>query len=195
MNTCNSKEGIESFLTDLDGLTRLYQARRAAYANNGFVQDLREFIVLGKWHLDSCGNLWRTEITLGGSKEGMDLSDQLPKVILKDDLWKILPQARLKSHGVWIPRFHVRCPECTKGWTTETAHEAHSIQQLVKNNTTTPFTMSSSKLNLVRVAGTASGVVTFSHPKKTMIKKRFIQIVLDVTNRMEESGKRRFRDG
>jgi hypothetical protein len=118
-------EGIEGYLTDLAGLRRLIADRhKAAYGRR---ERLHDFVILGRWRADSCGNFGKCEIRV--DFEPTKAVAKLPQVVTVDALFELSVQdlggeIRLSS-GVdsEVPAPHLRCPECNKGWTLADAHD------------------------------------------------------------------------
>ena len=110
--------GIEKCLDDgLAGLNWLIAARaEAGYKRR---ERLAEFVILGKWSADSCGNFGRCKLSI----DGVPLAATLPAVTTWEALhvFKNLRMETTMDSGV--PPVHVRCPKCAKGWTLETAHD------------------------------------------------------------------------
>jgi hypothetical protein len=126
MDSYDSKEGIEAHLTDLDGLHRLRQARReAGYDRN---EHMHEWIVLGRFYLDTCGNFMPTifEHDDGECYLKLDwLAESLPRVISQKDLLAVLTKLSMTSTmSSFPPETHHRCRECERGWTLATCHDA-----------------------------------------------------------------------
>lgn len=114
-------QGITEYLTDLDGLNRLIRDRQAAGYQRK--ERLHDFVVMGRWHTDSCGNFGRCKFEL--NYKPTDIPAALPKVVESKALYAMLDglsiSTAMESSGV--PPTHVLCPECGVGWTLETAHD------------------------------------------------------------------------
>jgi hypothetical protein len=120
-------EGIKSYLTDLNGLERLRSDRHKAWYERK--ERLHEFIIMGQWHADSCGNFGKCSFELNYTKTPKDWTfpqDGLP-VIRRESLWSVLGDETWSiSTGMRaeLPPSHILCPECGKGWTLGNAHDA-----------------------------------------------------------------------
>lgn len=120
-------EGIMDYLTDLAGLERLRSDRhKAGYERR---EKLHDFIVMGHWVTDSCGNFGKCKFELNYKKTPKDWTfpaDGMP-VIRRESLWSVLGDEKWSiSTGMSseLPPSHVLCQECGKGWTLGNAHDA-----------------------------------------------------------------------
>jgi hypothetical protein len=120
-------EGIKTYLTDLDGLERLRSDRnKAGYDRH---ERLHEFVVLGHWLADTCGNFGKCSFELNDRKTPADWTfpqDGLP-VARKESLWSVLGDEKWSissSISSEVPPSCLVCPECGKGWTLGNAHDA-----------------------------------------------------------------------
>lgn len=136
MNTSaryNTVEGITEQLGDLNGLHRVIRERREAGYDRK--ERLREFVVLGRWMFDTCGNCGLIDLRDGSEKN--------EPVAPGDLVWfkgkKVLPLTELQ--GVFLPEseccpgFRIswhpeqpvkssdECSLCEKGWKLETCHD------------------------------------------------------------------------
>ncbi len=119
---CRGANNIGGYLADLSGLHQLIADRRKACDDPN--EHLCEFIVLGRWVADSCGNFGRCEIGSYSSKDVSWIPEDLPPVILVDELLKLLKSCRLTiSFDGLPPQPDSICPECGLGWTIDTAHD------------------------------------------------------------------------
>jgi hypothetical protein len=115
-------QGITAYLNDLDGLNRLIRDRNVAGYDRK--ERLRDFVILGRWFADACGNFGKCKFEL--NYKPTDIPAALPKVVEPKDLYAMLAGLSI-SHGFesGAAPSHVICPECDKGWTLETAHDTH----------------------------------------------------------------------
>ena len=113
----------------LDGLNRLARDRmEAGYKRKEHLQD---FIIMGRWHADTCGNFSRCEFRVGAALDGdrpLELPERLPRdlwVMTKDEAFARIARVSLTSFMTSDipPSTHIICPECKNGWTLETAHD------------------------------------------------------------------------
>jgi hypothetical protein len=105
----NTLEGIETYLKDdLKGLNKLVEDRvEAGYTRH---EHLNEFVILGTWYLDSCGNCMRIHNDL--RKAGCSV----PDVMTKAGMCSLVGYfACYMSRD--IPPPHVSCPVCQEKWT------------------------------------------------------------------------------
>jgi hypothetical protein len=116
---------IEAYLTDLDGLNRLIKDRaEAGYTRH---ERLHDFIILGRWSTDSCGNFGRCQFRL--DYKPVELQNSLPKVVRKEDLFGMFKDLTIEiSASSDVPPSHILCPECGKGWTLDNAHDTYVMQ-------------------------------------------------------------------
>lgn len=120
-------EGIKAYLTDLDGLHRLRTDRaKAGYDRK---ERLHEFIILGHWWADTCGNFGKCTFELNYTKTPKDWTfpeEGLP-VIRKESLWSVLGDEKWtvgSGMSSELPQSHLLCEGCGKGWTLVNAHDA-----------------------------------------------------------------------
>jgi hypothetical protein len=121
----DSSAGIESYLTDLDGLNRLMAHRmRAGYDRK---EHLREFVIMGRWATDSCGNFGRC--TFAGANKPVEIPKHMPKVLTRDAAFNYFgsltgTQVSMTTyHTSDVPPSHVICPMCKKAWALANAHD------------------------------------------------------------------------
>jgi hypothetical protein len=151
----DTAEGIANYLTDLDGLHRLLADRnRATYGQGKNPCDLHGFLVLGRFHLDRCGNCMPStfEAYDFDEKKSYDvawLPRALAPVVSMEDFWRLLPGNATKVEdercfrgskltmrsfgGGHIPTSQHRCAECDEGWTLENCHDAVLYDQGAAN--------------------------------------------------------------
>lgn len=123
MGDYNSVGGILRDLTDLDSLHELIRARHeAGYQRK---EHLDEFLIMGKWFTDSCGNFGR--MTIEHRYKEVPWAKDLKPVVSTPSFWEPFREniSITTSLNNKIPRSHDRCPVCLKGWTLENADDAH----------------------------------------------------------------------
>lgn len=121
----DTKLGIQGALSTLESFAVLVSARHTA----GYVRHerLNEFYVLGRYSLDSCGNLnkfvgWIPKVALS----------KLPDVFSHAEFWEYLKSHRTftgeeilnEEIGYTLPTNGVICPVCKKGWDIRNCHDA-----------------------------------------------------------------------
>jgi len=128
----DSVAGITTLVRSLELFERLLEARR----ESGYVRKerLHEFVVLGRFYLDSCGNCmtWVTENNLAPKDRFPDIPDVLTTSAFWDFLkGQGLDEERLQCTGTLasIPPSFVRCHECRKFWTIGDCHDAVTIHR------------------------------------------------------------------
>ncbi len=122
----DTAEGIERYLTDLDGLNRLI--RRRSDAGYKRKERLHDFVILGHWSTDSCGNFGRCEFQL--DYKPIQIPDDLPKVMTHDEAFRRVVNVSLTTFSSSdVPESHIVCPECKKGWTILNAHDTYATKE------------------------------------------------------------------
>lgn len=129
----DTKDGIETWLSSLGGLNQLIGERRTA----GYDRDecLREFVLLGRYYSDSCGNTGKISIALNGRMVSpKDADPAIPDVLTSEEFNEYLQaefgeEAGGYSRGMHasLPPPNVPCPCCSCLWTLEDCHEAQEI--------------------------------------------------------------------
>ncbi len=110
-------EGIEAHLSTLADFNRLVDARHAA----GYEREERmiEYIVLGRYRMDTCGNLmvlkgdWHDAIIPARDIPGF------PNIVREDEFWHQYSSATgksLNSSMAVLPPPEAVCPACGRGW-------------------------------------------------------------------------------
>jgi hypothetical protein len=124
----DTKAGMEAYLTDLAGLNRLIADRhRAGYQDR---LRMREWVVLGRWQCDTCGNFgtirdWKTgsffpSLIERAKKEPVFDLHSIDKKDCSD--WVV-------SSGTEPPSARVRCWGCGERWHLENCHDALKVEQ------------------------------------------------------------------
>lgn len=127
----DTKEGITNSLGNLKALHGLRDERqRAGYTRR---ESLSEFVVLGRFVLDTCGNFCRLDDgCVLPQEEGSGIPDARNVLTLAE--FQTFWRQRLFDSGeqpaiVWsldgdFPPMHTLCPECGRGWVIENCHDA-----------------------------------------------------------------------
>ena len=114
-------EGIAKYLTNLEGLNRLIDDRfQAGYKRR---ERLNDFVILGRWTTDSCGNFSR----ITGKNIPKEMVPGLPDVLPQEELWNHLPaDTSIESTlGIPAPPVSIRCAHCGKYWSLADCHDFH----------------------------------------------------------------------
>ncbi len=127
MKDYDDAERIRAYLGDLHSLSELAKLRREAGYNRK--ENLHQFLVLGRYRLDSCGNFDICSFRRTGQPNSPEASldwlhGALPKIIPWEDLFKFLGTLSVESRLCSLPRESSICDECGEGWTVENAHDA-----------------------------------------------------------------------
>lgn len=121
----DTTDGIRSYLTDLDGVHRLFKARhQAGYDRH---EPLHEFLVLGRYRLDTCGNNMLTTFEFGYKVDANFLCDGFQPVVPWADVMKI-PKLRCTSTFEYPPTSQHVCDECGEGWTIANMYDSERIR-------------------------------------------------------------------
>lgn len=134
----NTVEGITAQLADLNGFHRVIRERRDAGYDRK--ERLTEFVVLGRWMFDTCGNCGL--IDLRDSERGDPVSPgdlvwfKGKKVLTLDELRFVFRYAAETEPGFrisWSPSRPVlssdECSLCEKGWKLENCHDAQMVSR------------------------------------------------------------------
>lgn len=119
----DDRETIEPwYLADgLAGLNRLIHDRSEAGYDRK--ETLHEFIILGHWATDSCGNFGPVTFSDAQYKP-MAIPPGLPRVLPYAEARRYGIERWTVSHGLdGVPPAHVLCPECKRGWVLDDAHD------------------------------------------------------------------------
>lgn len=122
----DSVQGIETFLHDLNTFQKLRKLRvKAGYDDK---QRLHEFLVLGRYWLDSCGNCMLIDDLRWNYEHDVSfIRSDLPKVVERDKLMEILPKIVYRGTLVALPTHESVCDLCGEGWTLENAHDSVQV--------------------------------------------------------------------
>ena len=121
----DTEAGIRTYLTDLDGAHRLFKARHEAGYDRR--ERLHEFLVLGRYRLDTCGNCMFTTFEFNYRVDASFLSDGFPPVAPWADVMKI-PKLSCTSTFDYPPTSQHNCPECGEGWTISNLYDSVHIR-------------------------------------------------------------------
>lgn len=121
----DTKEGIASFLTDLEGIHRLKTLRREAGYERG--ERMGEWVVLGRWRLSTNGNF---DPLVG--KYDSEIPANLgtcPPVMTLDETYLFLRGKSLTSTSSWaVPPVYATCKTCKKPWTLDDCYDFRTSQ-------------------------------------------------------------------
>lgn len=120
----DTKEGILSYLTDLESLNRLADERHKAYYDRK--NRLQEFCILGRWYTDTCGNFGRI-INDDYYSSPAKLGD-CPPVMTAEEAFKFMKEKGNDhglgwSHGWPFPPHYASCKICHLPWTVDDADD------------------------------------------------------------------------
>ena len=104
-------EGIREAVKTLEGLNELVKERREA----GYKRDerLHEFVVMGQWYLDPCGNCGK-----------LDKRHDIPSVVTQDEFNSLTGGSSYSvSYSSQLPPANVVCPVCKRGWMIEDSYD------------------------------------------------------------------------
>jgi hypothetical protein len=117
----DTKEGIAPFLTSLEGLNQIVAARHEAGYEHS--EHLNEFVLLGRFRTDSCGNMdcFRPDAM------PPEAYKEVPPVLTKEEFHvfqkpRLLPTASWQVGSSNLPTATAVCPVCGKGWDITNCH-------------------------------------------------------------------------
>ena len=112
--------GIESFLTDLDSFNKLKDLRHEAYYIRK--ERLAEYIVFGRFYLDTCGN-FSIIVSNGSYQPSMIENPELPSVMYYADIKTELPiNSSISSTSYHLPPSYVTCSICEEHFNIKNCH-------------------------------------------------------------------------
>lgn len=123
----DTKLGIEKAVVSLAGLNRLVRERHSA----GYDRDerLNEFYILGRYHLDSCGNCSIIFKHCGGDIIPKEVVPDIPDVLTYDEFHGFMAKsgkagsfASTPENG--LPKPDLFCLYCGNGWTISNCHDS-----------------------------------------------------------------------
>ncbi len=122
----DSHTAFEHALTSLKSLNELIENRHQA----GYIrhEKLQEWVILGRFSFDSCGNCMKYI----DSPIPAEVFPKLPQIMTQDDFWRFVelfsPTDKKYSFtcsmNSSIPPSYLICPECKTGWTVGNCHNA-----------------------------------------------------------------------
>ena len=128
----NSKEGIEEFLDA--GLSGLHNLIRLRAEDSKGKSSLKEFIILGKFVLDSFGQI----STLEFDSKATYLQAHLKQVIPIEDFKRMFNRVTLTMEfGCSIPNQNHTCDQCNNGWRIDNCYDAVEVYGLNHDRTGT----------------------------------------------------------
>ena len=126
---CGNPGFIPLLLGDMKGLNRFIRARHLA--GYRFRRRLPEFIILGRFWTDTCGNFGRIQQT--------DIPEevivQLPSLMTREDYSRVAKRCRAQAdkdpeHTYWsvpiessVPPAGLLCPVCGNAWNLSNCHD------------------------------------------------------------------------
>jgi hypothetical protein len=148
----DTKEGIKNSLGSLRDFNYLLSQRRAAgYCRK---EQLNNFLVFGRYYLDSCGNSMKARRG-NGNMVPKDLMSNLPDVLTMEEFHAYTRPDDYTSYGMGddIPPTKLRCAHCGKRW------DIHNCDDTVVKHATEVF-------SLVEFVGQTLGDVKKAYAKK-----------------------------
>lgn len=124
----DTEYGISTYLTSMEGLHKLRKLRyEAGYDRR---EKLNDWIILGRFYLDSCGNMGVLKFP-AYSKESSNMLPSLKDVVSVNAIHKLFKDFDyswgLGGAPILAP-LNEKCSYCDKGWTVSTAHDVFSIE-------------------------------------------------------------------
>ena len=110
----DTEEGIRSLLTSLEGLHELKRVRQAAGYKDK--ERLDEFLILGTFYTDGCGNFGRSEVSLDDKVLGRK---DFPDVVSSHRLFALKQMRVSTGYGPCLPPDHAECDQCGRAWTLD----------------------------------------------------------------------------
>jgi hypothetical protein len=118
----DSKDGIAASLVSLEKFLELVQARHEAGYSRG--ERLRQWVVLGRYWLDTCGNCWKAKKDAPWNVIPKEAFPDIPDVVSEFEAeWGPAMKDTIFSAGGGLPHPHLLCPHCHKGWTIRNCHD------------------------------------------------------------------------
>lgn len=112
----DSREGITEAVKTLEGFEELRRLRRIAHYDNG--ETLKQFVVLGRWSLDTCGNCM-----------GAEKSYDVEPILTMPEFFEAIGKDKRVGFGIptSIPGARDVCPVCNRGWSIRNVHDCHQV--------------------------------------------------------------------
>jgi len=116
----NSKADIAEAVKTLEGFSNLRRLRHEAHYKNG--ESLTEYVVLGRWFLDSCGNCMGAESPFA-----------VEPVLTKHEFFDAVGQDKGVGFGLptSIPKPEDECSFCHLGWSIKNIHDCYRKESLI----------------------------------------------------------------
>ena len=118
----DTKDGIQKMIISLHGFNELLKLRREASKK----EELNEFIILGRWCLDSRGDLGKVSVE-SARKERKEMLPNIPDVLTREEFSNLICERNIYeerkisfsvtvgSHVV-IPPADLHCGKCQLKW-------------------------------------------------------------------------------
>jgi len=123
----DSYESMKEAIKSLENFSQLVDARHEAGYKRG--ERLRQWVLLGRFVLDSCGNFSKI-IKDSRCIIPAEKYPTLPKVMFLDSVIALNAERELPDEHLsigyspsWLPPANQICPVCNKGWTIENCHD------------------------------------------------------------------------
>jgi hypothetical protein len=119
----DSREGIAEMIRTLAGLNELSRLRQEAGYSRG--DRLSEFVILGRWMLDTCGNMSK----ILGEFIPKEKFPDIPDVMTRDEFWTFLRRKVRRDVSIsstpegFVPPVRITCAECGRPWSIKNAHD------------------------------------------------------------------------
>jgi len=121
----NTIEGIQTYLDrGLEGLNELVQDRHRYGYQDGNTGRLHQFIIMGRWATDTCGNFGPLTI-LDDHWKPKPVPERIPDVIRTEDCEKYGFRHYSVDGRNNLPRADIQCSGCKRQWKLENAHDSH----------------------------------------------------------------------
>ena len=121
MNSYDTKEGIEESINNADDFAAMLKAR--ADAGYDRKERLQEFIVLGRYDLDTCGNFGM-----------LDKRIDLPNVVTHGEANKLIPGLRICVNHGYQPTIGQICTTCGNAWGVYDLDDSYGGRELHHKN-------------------------------------------------------------
>ena len=125
----DTKDGIQKMIISLHGFNELLKLRREASKK----EELNEFIILGRWCLDSRGDLGKVSVE-SARKERKEMLPNIPDVLTREEFSNLICERNIYeerkisfsvtvgSHVV-IPPADLHCGKCQLKWDVANCHD------------------------------------------------------------------------
>lgn len=118
-------EGITEYLKDISGLNKLKYDRSEAYYSRK--ETLNEFIILGRWWADRCGNFGKLSNYSGAIVPAMAIY-RCPPVLTNKEMFDMIGEGSSISSSMDsnIPPDYAKCFICEQTWSIKDVHDCVS---------------------------------------------------------------------